>query len=102
MTLRLADKPVDLAETEPCPFPNRLSGKKGLKCMRNDFPGHPRSGIGYCQQDVLPDADLGVSRFVVLVEIDITGLDRHRPATRHRVSCVESEIYQCVFKLVRV
>jgi hypothetical protein len=40
VALRLADEPVDLAEAEPCPFPDRLGRKKGLKCTPKYFRGH--------------------------------------------------------------
>src|SRR5262249_12954969 len=99
MALRLADEPIDLAETEPSPFADRLGRKKGLKRALGHFRRHSWAGIGYRQHDVLPDAHLRMGRLILLVEIHVTSLDRQRPAARHRIPRVECKVYKRAFKL---
>ena len=102
MALRLADEPIDLAETEPGPLPYWLGRKKGVKRTRNRFRGHPCAGIAYRQHDVLPSRNLRMSGCIVLVQIRIAGLDCQRAPRWHRVPSVDRKIYQGVLKLVRV
>ena len=74
------------------PLPTSFVVKNGSKMCSRVVAIHPDAGVAHREQDVRPGRDLEMLHRVALVEGDVPGLDRDRPAVGHRVAGVDHEV----------
>ena len=100
----LVDDAVDRGQAEAGPFPDHLRGVERLEDVGQRLGIHPGAGIGRDEHDVHAwrrNLDAAGGR---LPRIDPHGggLERQRPAIRHRVARVQREVEQHLVELSRV
>ena len=62
----------------------------------------PVPGVADRQQHVRPGPRIDVVARILVVELDVRGLDRDRATVRHRVASVDDDVHDDLFHLARV
>src|SRR5215204_5760376 len=102
VTAGLLDEAVDLTQSEAGALAWFFCGEERLEGSACHVRWHSGAGIGYTHEYVLSRRQLRVGSAIFFVGKDVARLDRDLSAARHRVACIESEIDQRGFQLVRI
>src|SRR5687768_5861013 len=102
MAADLIHDSVTRGEAQPRTSSERFCREERLEDLRHDVAAHPHTRVADGQKHVLARGKLKSVDLAVVLEADITGGDRQRPAVRHRVPRIYREIDQHLLELAKV
>src|SRR3546814_5953661 len=82
VALRLFDETVNHAEAEAAALAHGLRGEKGFERLLYNLARHSGPGVGNRNHDIRPRDHLDLIVRIILVEVNIVGLDRQTHAVR--------------------
>ena len=102
MAARLLDEAEHHAEPEAGALADLLGGEEGIEHPLDQRCGDSGAGIAHRDHHIVAGHDLAVHAGVVLVEIDVAGLERELAAIGHGVARVEGKVEHRRRELVRI
>ena len=98
----LLDDAVAGGEAEAGALARRLGREERLEQVARHLLGHAHAGVADREHHVLARQHALVLARVVLVELDVLGLDRQHAAVRHGVARVDHQVHQHLLELRRI